>query len=152
MKSILFSSTALLIGVVVALSLPKNAIAQDPSKLVDSIKSVAQVKKELKQTLEALDQCGVGSCFNSTSTYICELVGALDVKVNGRIIGEMSGSNSNFPITASDLKLMKKIFSQCKPTNYQFWNWNTVLHVSYIPNTQVDRQIRAALGVKTTSR
>jgi hypothetical protein len=152
MKSILSSSTALLIGIAVALSLPKNAIAQDPSKLVDSIKSVAQVKKELKQTFETLDQCGVGSCINSTSTHICELVGALDVKVNGRIIGESSGSNSNFPITASDLRLMKKIFSQCKPNNYQFWNWGSVLHVSYIPNTQVDRQIRAALGVKTTSR
>ncbi|MBD2255840.1 hypothetical protein [Nostoc parmelioides] len=152
MKSILSGSTALLIGIVVALSLPKNAIAQDPSKLVDSIKSVAQVKKDLKQTLEALDRCGVGSCFNSTSTYICELVGALDVKVNGRIIGEMSGGNSSLPITASDLKLMKKIFSQCKPTNYQFWNWGNVLHVSYLPNTQVDRQIRAALGVKTTRR
>ncbi|BAY66965.1 hypothetical protein NIES22_71090 (plasmid) [Calothrix brevissima NIES-22] len=152
MKNILSTSRVLLIGAVFALSIQNYAIAQDTSKLVDSIKSVAQVKKELKETFENLDQCGAGSCFNSTSTYICELVGALDVKVNGRIVGQMSGGKSELAISASDLKLMKKIFSQCKPTNYQYWNWDYVLHVSYLPSDSVDREVRAALGVRSRRR
>lgn len=94
MKNILSTSKVLLIGAVFALSIQNYAIAQDTSKLVDSIKSVAQVKKELKETFENLDQCSSGSCFNSASTYVCELVGALDVKMNGRIIGQMSGGKS----------------------------------------------------------
>jgi hypothetical protein len=74
--------------------LPKEipAIAQqrDLRQFVDSVKSVEQVKREIGRLISAVDNCGVGSCFNFNSTSICELVSALDVQVNGQIVGGMT--------------------------------------------------------------
>jgi hypothetical protein len=149
MKTILYTTTILTITTVFTFSMPNHVLAENEGKkLVDSIQSVAQVKKELKQAFETLNQCNTGGCFNNTTTYICELVGALDVKVDGKIVERMSGgSDRKIPISTSDLKLMKKIFTQCKPTNYQYWNWETILHVTYSPTDKIDREIRSALGV-----
>ncbi|MEA5579817.1 hypothetical protein VB620_00500 [Nodularia harveyana UHCC-0300] len=150
MKTVLLQMTALAISTVLFLSLPKQVLGQqtEGQKLVDSIQSVAQVKGQLKQIFENLNQCNSGYCFNIMTTEICELVGALDVKVDGKIIGEMSGgSDVKIPISASDLSFMKKIFSQCKPTNYQYGNWESILHVAYLPTDKIDLEIRAALGV-----
>ncbi|EAW35219.1 hypothetical protein [Lyngbya sp. PCC 8106] len=121
----------------------------DLQEFVDSIESVEQVKEDLRQTLKFRDECGVGSCWNTTSTGICETVAALDVQINGQIIGGMSsaGSDGNIPISSSDLELMKLIFSQCKPTNYQYWNWPMMLHVLYVPSDEVDQQVRQGLGL-----
>ncbi|HIK13005.1 MAG TPA: hypothetical protein IGS52_22565 [Oscillatoriaceae cyanobacterium M33_DOE_052] len=104
---------------------------RDLIEFIDSIKSVEQVKQQLRETFKFSDGCGVGSCINGTNTRICETVAALDVQVNGKIIGGMSslGSDVKIPISNSDLELMKLIFSQCKPTNYQYWNWPMMLHV-----------------------
>ncbi|BAZ83605.1 hypothetical protein PN497_02550 [Sphaerospermopsis kisseleviana CS-549] len=145
----IFRTTTLAVITVLSLSWHNQGLAQQTQgqKLVDSIQSVAQVKRQLKELFTNLNQCGTGGCFNMITTNICELVGALDVKLDGKIIGEMSGfSDTKLPISASDLKLMKKIFSQCKPTNYQYWKWETVLHVGYDPTPQIDKEIRAALG------
>ncbi|MEA5578691.1 hypothetical protein [Anabaena sp. UHCC 0451] len=149
MKNILVKTTTLAVITVLSLSWQNQALAQQTQgeKLVNSIQSVAQVKRQLKELFTNLNQCGTGGCFNGISTDICELVGALDVKVDGKIVGTMSGAgDTKLPISASDLKLMKKIFSQCKPTNYQYWNWEYVLHVGYDPTPQIDKEIRAALG------
>jgi hypothetical protein len=148
MKTIL-KTTTLAVITVLSLSWQNPVLAQQTQgqKLVDSIQSVAQVKGKIKQIFTDLNQCNSGYCFNSMTTEICELVGALDVKVDGKIVGAMSGgSEGKISISASDLKLMKKIFSQCKATNYQYWNWETVLHVTYSPTSQIDKEIRAALG------
>ncbi|AFY75170.1 hypothetical protein Syn7502_03304 [Synechococcus sp. PCC 7502] len=103
---------------------PDNANAQtrDLQKFVDSIRSVEQVKKNIGKLIVAIDNCAVGSCFNFNSTAICELVATLDVQVNGQIVGGMTsvGSAGKIPISKSDLSLMQDIFSQCKPTNYQY--------------------------------
>ncbi len=148
MQSILSKTTALAVITLLSLSFQNQVLAQKPSeKLVDSIKSVADVKRQLKQIFTDLNQCNSGGCLNNMNTDICELVGALDVKVDGTIIGAMSGaSDKKISISASDLKLMQKIFTQCKITNYQYWNWESVLHVNYSPTPQIDREIRAALG------
>ncbi|MBD2359388.1 hypothetical protein H6G41_33235 [Tolypothrix sp. FACHB-123] len=148
MKNILGIGTALIISTVLSLGLQNHVSAQTSGeKLVNSIKSVSQVKQQLKETFENLNQCNSGYCFNIMTTDICQLVGALDVKVNGKIIGLMFGSSEGqISISASDLKLMKKILSQCKSTNNQYWNWESVLHVFYSPTPQIDREIRAALG------
>jgi hypothetical protein len=40
-----------------------------------------------------------------------------------------------------------RIWGQCKPTNYQYWNFDRMLHVYYVPSPAIDRRVRKALGV-----
>lgn len=143
----------LVIGTIGTLIQPAQG-QRDLQGFVDSIRSVEQVKQQIRQTLETADSCSVGSCANSTATLICETVAALDVQVNGKIVGGMTsvGSDGNIPISNADLELMKLIFSQCKPTNYQYWNWPMVLHVWYVPSDEVDQQVRQILGVQPRRR
>ena len=117
-------------------------------KLANAITSVKVAKAMLRDALIESDGCLVGSCFNNATTYICEIVAALDVKVSGVIIGEMTGDKPNFVISADDLRHMKELFAQCKPTNYQYWNYNSVLHVGYRPSEKSDAEIRKYLGIK----
>ncbi len=131
------------------------AIAQsDPQKFVESVKSVEQVKSRIANLIRTVDDCSVGSCFNNNSTGICELVAALDVQVNGQILGEVTAVTTppKIPISKSDLSLMREIFSQCKPTNYQYWNFSSMLHVYYVPKPEVDQRVRQALGVPAKKR
>ncbi|PZV06012.1 MAG: hypothetical protein DCF22_24300 [Leptolyngbya sp.] len=118
---------------------------QSTKTYVDSIKSVAQVKQQIREAMQNQDKCAVGSCSNSNRTAICEALGALDVQIDGKIVGQMSGAGGNIPISSSDLELMKLIFSQCKPSNYQYWNFDSVLHVLYSPTQQADVEIRKRL-------
>lgn len=130
-----------------------SAQAQDSSTssledYVNSIQSVEQIKQEIRETLQQRDQCGVGSCYNFTSTSICAAVGALDIRVDGKILEEGSGwSDQILPISDSDLALMRQIFAQCKPSNYQYWNFGTMLHVLYSPTPEADAAIRQQLGL-----
>ena len=116
---------------------------------VDSIKSVEQVKQEIREALTA--QCE-GSCWNMYSTRICDLTAGLDVKVGYRITDtftdESTRKQASIQISPQDLKLMKLIFSQCKPSNYQYWNFGQILHVQYTPSDKVSAQVNRLLGVK----
>ena len=134
---------------IAAVQFPVVAQENKLEKSVEAIESVDQVKDELKALLQSSDQCAVVSCFNSTRTAICSKVGALDIQVNGQILGDWTsvGSEGKIPISKSDLSLMRTIFSQCKPTNYQYWNFEMMLHVYYVPSSAIDRQVRQALGV-----
>ena len=136
--------------------LPAAAIAQESPDLrqrVESIQSVAQVKTAIAAALIQLDQCAVGSCVNFATTSICEQIGMLDIRVDGKIFSGGTGwTDRVLPISSPDLALMKQIFSQCKPTNYQYWNWGTVLHVAYQPTCEIDQSIRKALGVAPAKR
>lgn len=120
---------------------------QSTQTYVNSIKSVAQVKQQIREAMQNTDKCGSGSCYNFTRTAVCEAVGALDVQVNGKIIGQVTGSRNNIPISTSDLELMKLIFSQCTPSNYQYSNFGSVLHVFYYPSLQADVEIRKRIGL-----
>ncbi len=135
---------------------PAAAIAQDSSTLrqqVESIQSVAQVKTAIASALTQLDQCAVGSCVNAATTAICEQIGMLDIRVDGKIFSGGTGwTDVILPISPADLNLMKQIFSQCQPTNYQYWNWGMVLHVAYQPTCAIDQSIRKALGVAPAKR
>lgn len=127
---------------------PVIAQADDLQKQVESIQSVEQVKDEIRQLMKFRDQCNVGSCWNSTSTSICSAVGALDIRVDGKIFSSATGwTDEVLPISQTDLNLMKQIFSQCKPSNYQYWNFGQILHVLYNPTPEADQQIRRTLGL-----
>ncbi|MEY4644750.1 MAG: hypothetical protein RLZZ596_1581 [Pseudomonadota bacterium] len=86
------------------------------------------------------------------STRICDLTAGLDVKVGYRITDtftdESTRKQASIQISPQDLKLMKLIFSQCKPSNYQYWNFGQILHVQYTPSDKVSAQVNRLLGVK----
>ena len=134
----------------------ENGRAQERPDLrteIEAIESVEQVKTQIRELMVARDQCRVGSCHNTTSTSICEQVGMLDIRVDGKIFSGGTGwTDTVLPIAAVDLTLMKRIFSQCKPTNYQYWNWGVVLHVAYSPDCATDQLIRKSLGLSTIKR
>ena len=116
---------------------------------IEAIQSVDQVKKAIKRSIEGIDECQAGSCYNTRSRQICEMVAALDVQVNGLIINEMKSlGKTGLPISKNDLTFMKNIFKQCKPTNYQYWLYPYLLHVIYSPSPQADQQVRRLLGIK----
>lgn len=130
------------------------AIAQDSNlqREVEAIRSVAEVKTRIRELMVARDNCGVGSCYNSTSTAICEQVGMLDVRVDGKIFSGGTGwTDAVLPISRPDLDLMKLVFNQCQPSNYQYWNWGQMLHVLYQPSCPVDLRIRRTLGLNGNS-
>ncbi|MFM7428021.1 MAG: hypothetical protein ACKO7W_23985 [Elainella sp.] len=125
-----------------------SAQAQDLEAYVNSIQSVDQIKQEIRETLLQRDQCGVGSCYNFTSTSICAAVGALDIRVDGKILESGSGwSDQILPISDADLALMQQIFAQCQLSNYQYWNFDSMLHVIYSPTPAADAAIRQQLGL-----
>jgi hypothetical protein len=143
-------------SLVAAIALPlmaiiTPAIAQesDLQQQIDRITSVEQVKEELAELIRSSDQCGVGSCFNASRTAVCNTVAMLDVQVNGQILNDMTsvGNPGKIAIAPKDLQLMRDIFSQCKPTTYQYWNYNSILHVYYVPTGAIDRSVRQALGI-----
>ena len=132
----------------VLLGFSSYAEAKDPQEFVATVKSVADAKSKLRSAFVSLDRCQVGSCSNETSILICEIVGALDVKVDGQIVGAMSLGSETIGISPEDLRYMKELFAQCKPTNYQYWNYDRVLHVGYSPDDNADARIRKYLGLK----
>ncbi len=114
---------------------------------IQNAKSVKAVKTSIRQALVEMEECGSGGCINNYSTEICNLVAALDTQVGGQIIGD-NPSDPTIKIIPEDLKLMKLIFSQCKPTNYYYWNLESILHVWYRPTAEVNSTVRKALGLK----
>lgn len=124
--------------------------AGSPKQFVNAIKSVATVKEYLRDLVTESRQCLTGSCWNMTSGAICTYVGALDVRVDYLITGTFKPKERKpeIPISEADILLMRLIFSQCRPTNYQYQNYPTILHVVYEPNKKIGAQIAEALGVK----
>jgi hypothetical protein len=145
------SHSRLFDALLVALLLVASGViyAADMSKFVQQYKTVAQTKAALRATFEAMDNCGFGSCVNGNSMLICEIVAALDVNMNGIIIREMWSEGTKVTLPARDLRMLKLLFAQCKPTNYQYWNYDTMLHVGYRPSHAADVSIRRYLGVTT---
>lgn len=142
--------SSLVLAIYAVFSFPAFANDSTVEKYVNSIQSVDQVKQQLRDAFESLDTCPSGSCVNTNTTEICELVGALDARLDSAITGTMTSPTPKpaFLISSGDLKLMKLIYAQCKPTNYQYWNYPTVLHVGYAPSKEANAKIRKALGVK----
>ncbi|MCW5312952.1 hypothetical protein GTQ43_03530 [Nostoc sp. KVJ3] len=83
-----------------------------------NIKSVAQVKNELGETIKVWDNADVcfGACLVTRELNICGLVENLDTRVDGKISGRnIQHQSSSLRIHQTDLKLMRLIYSQCKP-------------------------------------
>ena len=131
-----------------------GAYAQDTEveKFVKSLRSVEQVKELVRDHITA--ECGTGSCVNNITTEICTLVGALDIRLGNSISSNEPKffSQPDFPVSQRDLRTFKQIWSQCKPTTYQYWNYGQVLHVAYDPDPRIDVEIRRGLGILTPSQ
>jgi hypothetical protein len=133
----------------ILLLLAEVVFAEDTivQKYVASIRSIEQVKSAIRNAMSA--ECASGSCANNNATEICTLVGGIDVRLDGIVTSDNARykPKPEFPISSQDLQILKMIWRQCKPTNYQFWNYGSVLHVWYEPNPRDDAEIRRALGL-----
>ena len=121
----------LFITVPVAITLGTTNNNKDYDKQLKEIKSMTQVKAEILDMLKFREKCEVGSCWNVSSTSICDYIALVDVKVSGDIMQQMTGFPKTLKMSKSELELMKKLFSYCKPTNYQYWNYDHALHVIF---------------------
>jgi hypothetical protein len=147
---------ALLLILAIAIIFPFAVVhgmsLEDLSKddMIHAIESVEQVKEAIRKSIQKKSECGAGSCDNYRSQQVCELIGALDVKTNGAIIGQMTSVGmTGMCISERDLELMKLILQQCKPTNYQYWNFDSILHVGYLPSPEAGEKIGKMLGVES---
>ncbi|BAY64595.1 hypothetical protein NIES22_46940 [Calothrix brevissima NIES-22] len=95
-----------------------NPLAIGNAETVQKIKSVAQVKKELYDTLKVLDDTNVciGACQVTRQLGVCSLIENLDTQVKGKIFGrKIRNRSSALPIDRADVELMRLVYSQCKP-------------------------------------
>jgi hypothetical protein len=133
-----------------AIILTGSAIAGETSVqiFVNSINSVNQVKLEIKEALSA--ECDNGSCWNWNASRVCNLTAGLDVRTGYLITRTYLNdpASTDIPIADSDLRLMRLIFSQCKPTTYQYTSTGQILHVVYEPSPKKNAEIRKLLGLK----
>lgn len=123
-----------------------QANAGEADELIGSIQSVEQVKSSIRKLLKT--ECGSGSCGMGVATAVCEQAGALDVAIGKQITDPQHlFKNEMIPISRSDLRLMQKIWSQCKPTTYLFLEAKNVVHVAYLPTDLVAAEVKTSLGV-----
>ncbi|MTJ15362.1 hypothetical protein FJR11_22920 [Anabaena sp. UHCC 0187] len=101
---------------VLSLSCHKQGLAQFPSEVPSSNKvhSVSHAKNEIRKRLNPPSFCDTKGCIAPLSIQICAIVGNLNTRVNGKIIGKPLRSKRPLKITSRELALMKKIWSQCK--------------------------------------
>lgn len=111
---------------------------------VASIRSVGDVKSRLYDHLNP--ECGSGVCVENNAGEVCNLVGALDVRVGGAIASPgQPAQQPEFSISGSDLQLMRRIWRQCKPTSWGYWNRSFLLRVTYSGNQKEVKEVSAAL-------
>ncbi len=93
------------------------ALANPPEiqRVAENIKSVGQVKKEIREVILVCQESGCsGYGMHSVNMRICKLVQALNIKVNGKISGKRLSTRRAIPISKSDINLMRMILSQCR--------------------------------------
>jgi hypothetical protein len=139
---------------------PEAQTESESERFVNSIKSLAEAKTILRDAMKLLEtECSTGGCFDNYQIQICETLAAIDAKIGYRLnIGwesseklsddDLSGIDKDFPVSKQDISLFKLMFSQCKPSNYQYWKHSNVLHVIYSPSSEIDAQVKKYLNVK----
>lgn len=124
---------------------PVLANSTEVQKTARNIKSVAQVKQYLREVMSPCEDGCSGYGLHIRAIRVCELVQALDIRVQGKISRKRSFSERNIPISKSDINLMRLILSQCK--------WVVRLpgdpaDFVYYPNPKIKQQINKQLKIK----
>lgn len=111
---------------------------------IASIRSVGDVKKRLYGHLNP--ECGTGVCMENNAAEVCNLVGALDVRVGGVIASPGQPAQSpELPINGSDLQLMRRVWKQCKPSSWGYWDRTFLLRAIYQGSEKEVGEISLAL-------
>ena len=134
---------------IAALPAHAESRAESIEKLIASINSVEVAKTEIRNAMAESDNCDSGSCIDLYFAKVCNIVAALDVNVAGKILDEMTMTDgeSKLAISSIDARNMRQIFEQCKPTNYQYWNYDELIHVIYSPDEKSSTDIDKYLGI-----
>lgn len=124
-----------------------SANSPEVQKAAKYIKSVGQVKTEIRENILACQETGCsGYGMHSMSMRVCELTQALDIKVNGRISGKRLSNSRAIPISKSDISLMRMILSQCKWQVYTP-HQNDPPDFIYAPTDKMRQKIHRQLGI-----
>lgn len=115
--------------------------------MVKSITSTQASKERIKNHMDNLKTCGTGLCLHENSVAICEIIGALDVHTGGAILNPAHRYEASIKIAPQDLRGMQLIYSQCRPSNYQYWNSESVLRVAYNPHKDKEQSIAKYLEI-----
>lgn len=124
---------------------------RDIRKEAESITSIEQIKKTLRQLMRDRGACGMGSCHDSTSISICDYIALVDIRLEGALGFGMMSSVATFPdftVSKEDVALLKRIGNSCKMTSYQYWNSPWLTHVHYNPSDEDSGWINKALGLE----
>ncbi|MGB6294700.1 MAG: hypothetical protein WBF90_00790 [Rivularia sp. (in: cyanobacteria)] len=141
-KSIVLFSTVCSIFASSQLALANSSEVQNIAK---NIKSVGQVKEEIREVILACQKSGCSRYgMHSVGMRICKQVQALNIKVNGKISGKRLSNRRAIPISKSDISLMRMILSQCR--------WEASLQGDppdfvYTPTPKISQRINRQLRI-----
>jgi len=133
------------------LQLCAEAGEQSPVQVfVNSLKSVREAKEAIRDSLVAISKdCPSGTCVETNSIEICNWTAAVDIRTNYLITNTGRSTNPAISISKADVELFRLIWSQCKATHAYYWNFERLLHVSYMPTEAADQEISRRLGLGT---
>lgn len=130
--------------------------AMDPSlqstQLILAMKSVEQAKDELRMSIWTMKyECPSGACRVTNASEACNTLAVLDIRTDFRISGSYlepcMGKHVLIP-SPEDLAQFKLMWSQCRPSTYQYWNDDPdVMHIEYLPTPELEREIDAWLKI-----
>jgi hypothetical protein len=92
-----------------------NSAKSEP--LIDNpsqVKSVQQIREQIRGQLNFEKWCDTGSCRGSRVLQVCTLVDILNSRVSGKIFKSEIKSEKELKIGKSDLQLMRKIWNHCR--------------------------------------
>lgn len=141
-KSIILFSTVCSMVVSSQLALANSLEVQ---KVAKYIKSVGQVKEEIREAILACQESGCsGYGMHSVGMRICELVQALDIKVDGKISGKHLSNRRTISISKSDISLMRMILSQCQ---WKAYLQNDPPDFIYVPTPKISQIVNKQLKI-----
>ena len=122
-----------IIGLLLATtSVQAHADEHAQKKFIKQFDSAKKSKQLILESFNDLSQCAVGSCANDRATHICEQIAAVDIQTDYQISNSFTGQRSGaFTLNRADLALFKDLYASCRPTNYQYWNYDSLFHVGY---------------------
>ena len=97
------------------------------------------------------DLCGekvtaVGGWEDGIGTALCERLGAFDATHDTILSGIPSPPISkNSALSSSDLTFLKTVYKACRPSTDRYWNYSSLVHVSYAPTPEETAYINKAM-------
>lgn len=87
---------------------------------------------------------GVGGWEDGIGTALCERLGVFDA-THDKILSEISSPPTS-KNSGSDLTFLKTVYKACRPSTNRYWNYSSLVHISYAPTPEESAYINKAMG------